>query len=805
MSKYGVRAKVLGLCREAMAAWAVALVALVAGGLLSAGLALATQAFYKQQLRQRFELLASERYSRIAERFDDQEQRLDGLRRFFSFSSEITPREFDGYAQPLLRRTQAYSWAPRVEHAQRREFERQASARLGQAYEIREQDGQGNWQAAPPRDHYFPVLYTQAIQQQGQPYGLDLRSQPAREQALKRAVLPGSMAVSEPLDMINVAAGYSRGLLMVAPVFSDKAPDKEPDSEAPGAPVGYVMALLNLSQLISDGLPTTGEDNLVVRIVDSSGRDGREVLFDSQNPPASLALVSSQLLHLADHHYQIDIRPSQVFMQGNRSSAALAVGFLGGLLSLLLSALLYNLFSQRQRALRLVEQRTLELRVSEQSLRETHNQLRSVLDAATQVAIIATSLKGVVSTFNAGAERMLGYLAAEVVGQLRLENLVLPEELNQRAHALSLRYGRPIAGGQAMFADTLQEGGAEPSEWTLVRKDGNQLLANMLVTAVLDEQGLWVGYLAICIDVTERRRVHEALALRDRLLEKLSAEVPGGIYQYRLDADGHSCFPYASEGLFDIYEVDLQLLREDATAVFERIHPEDLERVRRSVRYSAEHLTPWREEYRVCLPRAGLRWIRGEATPEVGEEGCTLWHGYLTDISDLKGVEEDLRTLSVTDALTGIHNRRYFQERIKVELDRAQREDQDLAVIMLDIDHFKRINDQFGHAVGDHVLRSLCQRIGQRLRRTDVFCRLGGEEFMVLCPGSNAEQAQVLAMELWQGVRSVPVEGVGKVTASFGVAGWRPGEGADALLLRADAGVYAAKQAGRDRVEGELS
>ena len=805
MSKYGVRAKVLGLCREAMAAWAVALVALVAGGLLSAGLALATQAFYKQQLRQRFELLASERYSRIAERFDDQEQRLDGLRRFFSFSNEITPREFDGYAQPLLRRTQAYSWAPRVEHAQRREFERQASARLGQAYEIREQDGQGNWQAAPPRDHYFPVLYTQAIQQQGQPYGLDLRSQPAREQALKRAVLPGSMAVSEPLDMINVAAGYSRGLLMVAPVFSDKAPDKEPDSEAPGAPVGYVMALLNLSQLISDGLPTTGEDNLVVRIVDSSGRDGREVLFDSQNPPASLALVSSQLLHLADHHYQIDIRPSQVFMQGNRSSAALAVGFLGGLLSLLVSALLYNLFSQRQRALRLVEQRTSELRVSEQSLRETHNQLRSVLDAATQVAIIATSLKGVVSTFNAGAERMLGYLAAEVVGQLRLENLVLPEELNQRAHALSLRYGRPIAGGQAMFADTLQEGGAEPSEWTLVRKDGSQLLANMLVTAVLDEQGLWVGYLAICIDVTERRRVHEALALRDRLLEKLSAEVPGGIYQYRLDADGHSCFPYASEGLFDIYEVDLQLLREDATAVFERIHPEDLERVRRSVRYSAEHLTPWREEYRVCLPRAGLRWIRGEATPEVGEEGCTLWHGYLTDISDLKGVEEDLRTLSVTDALTGIHNRRYFQERIKVELDRAQREDQDLAVIMLDIDHFKRINDQFGHAVGDHVLRSLCQRIGQRLRRTDVFCRLGGEEFMVLCPGSNAEQAQVLATELWQGVRSVPVEGVGKVTASFGVAGWRPGEGADALLLRADAGVYAAKQAGRDRVEGELS
>ncbi|UTL82664.1 sensor domain-containing diguanylate cyclase [Pseudomonas putida] len=796
MSKYGVRAKVVGLCSEAMAAWAVALVALVAGSLLSIALALATHAFYKQQLRQRFELLASERYSRIAERFDDQEQRLDSLRRFFNFSNDITPREFDGYARPLLRRTQAYSWAPRVEGAQRRDFERQASAALGQAYLIRDLDERGNWHPAPPRDHYFPVLYTQATQMQGQPYGLDLRGQAVRDQTLMRALEPGSMAVSAPIDMISVAPGYARGLLMVAPVFYTAQAD---------SPAGYVMALLNLRQLITDGLPAIAEDNLVVRIVDPSGRDGHELLFDSQNPAAPLALVSTQLLHLADHHFQLDIRPSQVFMQGNRSSAALAVGLLGGLLSLLLSALLYSLFGQRQRALKLVEQRTAELRVSEQSLRETHNQLRSVLDAATQVAIIATSLKGVVSTFNAGAERMLGYAASDAVGKLQLEHLVLPEELSLRAHALSLRYGRHIDGGQAMFAETLQEGSAQPGEWTLVRKDGSQLLANMLVTAVLDEQGLWVGYLAICIDVTEQRRVHEALAMRDRLLEKLSAEVPGGIYQYRLDANGHSCFPYASQGLFDIYEIDLQLLHEDATVVFERIHPDDLERVRRSVHHSAEHLSPWREEYRVCLPKSGLRWVRGEATPEVGEDGCTLWHGYLTDISDLKGVEEDLRTLSVTDALTGIHNRRYFQERLKAELDRAQRDDQELAVIMLDIDHFKRINDQYGHAVGDHVLRSLCQRIGQRLRRTDVFCRLGGEEFMVLCPGSNAEQARLLAMELWQGVRNLPVDGVGKVTASFGVAGWRPGEGADALLLRADAGVYAAKQAGRDRVEAELN
>lgn len=183
------------------------------------------------------------------------------------------------------------------------------------------------------------------------------------------------------------------------------------------------------------------------------------------------------------------------------------------------------------------------------------------------------------------------------------------------------------------------------------------------------------------------------------------------------------------------------------------------------------------------------------------EAGCTLWHGYLTDVSEPKRVEHELRALSITDVLTGIHNRRYFQERLKIELDRAARDGLELAVIMLDVDHFKRINDQHGHAVGDDVLRSLCQHISHRLRRTDVFCRLGGEEFMVLCPGSDIAQARTLALELWQGVRSLVINGVGEVTASFGVAAWHPGEGADALLLRADAGVYAAKQGGRDRVE----
>ncbi|MNS96130.1 Response regulator PleD [compost metagenome] len=309
----------------------------------------------------------------------------------------------------------------------------------------------------------------------------------------------------------------------------------------------------------------------------------------------------------------------------------------------------------------------------------------------------------------------------------------------------------------------------------------------------------------MCIDITERKRVHEALAARDLLLKKLSAHVPGGIYQFKMEFDGRFSVIYASDGIREIYELEPDVLLLNAEAIFTRIHPQDSTRVRASIRASADTLSPWREEYRVQLPQRGLRWVRGEATPEELPGGGVLWHGYISDISDRKRVEEELRALSVTDSLTGIHNRRYFQERLTIEMARVERGGGDLSVIMLDIDHFKRINDLHGHAIGDRVLQAVCQRIGHRLRRTDVFCRLGGEEFMVLCPDISGEQAYMLAQQLWQGLRSSPIEGVGTVTASFGIASWRVGEGADALLLRADSGVYAAKQAGRDRVEGEMS
>lgn len=117
------------------------------------------------------------------------------------------------------------------------------------------------------------------------------------------------------------------------------------------------------------------------------------------------------------------------------------------------------------------------------------------------------------------------------------------------------------------------------------------------------------------------------------LLDKLSAQVPGVIYQFLLRPDGTSCFPFASNGIVDIYEVAPEEVLHDASTVFSRLHAEDLPRVAASISESARELTRWQCEYRVQLPRAGQRWLRGDARPERLADGSTLWHGYIGDIT----------------------------------------------------------------------------------------------------------------------------------------------------------------------------
>jgi len=171
-----------------------------------------------------------------------------------------------------------------------------------------------------------------------------------------------------------------------------------------------------------------------------------------------------------------------------------------------------------------------------------------------------------------------------------------------------------------------------------------------------------------------------------------------------------------------------------------------------------------------------------------------------------------LRRSGFTDVLTGWYNRRYLEDRLLEELARAARDSTTLACLMLDIDHFKRVNDRYGHAAGDDVLREMAEKIAKRIRATDVAARYGGEEFVILLPDSDSAAGVSLAESIRQTVQAGRY-GVGsglelEITVSIGVAACQPGRddtefkglGAE-LLASADRALYRAKSDGRNRVE----
>ena len=170
----------------------------------------------------------------------------------------------------------------------------------------------------------------------------------------------------------------------------------------------------------------------------------------------------------------------------------------------------------------------------------------------------------------------------------------------------------------------------------------------------------------------------------------------------------------------------------------------------------------------------------------------------------ITSLHEQLREQALCDPLTGLYNRRYLDELFARELARARRDNAPLALALIDLDHFKRLNDQYGHLDGDDVLRSVAQYLLVNLRSSDTVFRIGGEEFLVILPGADVREATRRLEVICQGLAQKPIEtrsGVRHVTLSAGLALWpEQGRALDELLQAADAALYEAKRRGRNRV-----
>ena len=186
----------------------------------------------------------------------------------------------------------------------------------------------------------------------------------------------------------------------------------------------------------------------------------------------------------------------------------------------------------------------------------------------------------------------------------------------------------------------------------------------------------------------------------------------------------------------------------------------------------------------------------------ISYNGEPAWQVVMSDITRRKEIELELRRLASTDQLTGIYNRPHFEQHLDRELRSSQRYGQPLALIMFDLNRFKRVNDNHGHDAGDEALRQVAVTIGGHVRDTDLFARWGGDEFMILCTRTGADGAHRLCHKLAAALREARASPLGPMGAAFAVTERIPDEQRRTLLKRLDAGVYRAKEDDHDGLNG---
>jgi len=305
-------------------------------------------------------------------------------------------------------------------------------------------------------------------------------------------------------------------------------------------------------------------------------------------------------------------------------------------------------------------------------------------------------------------------------------------------------------------------------------------------------------------DVTDRHRAQQELAalmdlaMMDADLVFWDADLRAG-FMRSVNSHWHAMLGYSRD------EVPDTLDAWDAL-----VHPEDA--AGRILAWEAHLLgntSIFECELRIRHKRGHWVWmqVRGRVVDRAPDGEPLRVAGLRQNITRRKETEARLEALAHTDALTGVNNRRRFTDLAADELARAQRHGQPVALLMIDLDHFKSVNDRLGHAGGDAVLRSFAATAEGVMRQGDIFGRVGGEEFAALLPQTTPDGAEVLAERLRQRIARQPATVAGAplhFSVSIGVSAWLPGDAdaadIDRLMVAADRALYAAKAQGRDRV-----
>ncbi len=301
----------------------------------------------------------------------------------------------------------------------------------------------------------------------------------------------------------------------------------------------------------------------------------------------------------------------------------------------------------------------------------------------------------------------------------------------------------------------------------------------------------------------ELAREHAALKASQQRYMELVTRIPVGVYRLRTAANGAMAVEYASPRTREMLEIAPDAAISGISGVFDKIHPDDFGEFMRCMENSQRAVKPCAWEGRFIV--AGkTRWLHLESQPTGQPNGDIVWDGIASDVTKRRQAEENVERLSHYDSLTGLPNRLLFMSLLELALERAARHGEALALLMLDIDHFKDINDSLGHPAGDELLRKVAERVWQRLRGEDTLARLGGDEFVILLERlADPEETAVLASDILASLSQPFLLDSGHrvyVGGSIGISLY-PGDAGSAteLMRNIDTAMYRAKENGRNR------
>ena len=346
------------------------------------------------------------------------------------------------------------------------------------------------------------------------------------------------------------------------------------------------------------------------------------------------------------------------------------------------------------------------------------------------------------------------------------------------------------------------------------KKDGSAFWNELTIEPMRNSASQVEGFIGISRDITQRKSDEIARDAELSILQKHSQAAPAMGYQFRIRPDGSVSFPLIGKASYAIYGLTPEEVKANPSRLFDCVHPNDSKGLWNSVLKSQENLTPWIRDYRINLPDQSVRWLHGHSQPERESDGSTLWNGFVEVITERKNFEEQIKQLAFYDTLTGLANRTLFYDRLNLAMLASNRSGHFGAIICIDLDQFKPVNDDYGHAAGDAMLTEVATRLKHCVRGSDTVARFGGDEFVVMLSELSAVNSESLAqaIQVAEKLRAalsadysltvkhngMPDETILHIsTASIGVSIFQGNQlSADQILKSADKAMYRAKKQG---------